>query len=203
MFAIVVAVGLVRGNHGATGPAGAVAFLATVEGAKALLAVPPDALAGFATAAARDVAAAAWRAKELAKPSVPAGVTAGRIAGALNNRYSTITLPECLAFFGGRRLVPIVAGAAGVALALVFGLGFPALERGIDALSRWDVQSGDMGLFVYGALNRPLLVTWLLHILNNIASFILGDFHGATGDLKRLFAGDRQAGASIPAFSRS
>src|SRR5215212_8114311 len=42
LFAIGVAVGLARENNGAAGLAGAVAFLVTVEGAKSLLAVPPD-----------------------------------------------------------------------------------------------------------------------------------------------------------------
>ncbi len=46
-----------------------------------------------------------------------------------------------------------------------------------------------MGLFVYGTLNRVLIITGLHHILNNIAWFILGDFHGATGDLEALFRG--------------
>ena len=46
----------------------------------------------------------------------------------LYNRFSDIKLPEYLAFFGGRRFVPIVAGAAGLVGAVLFGLGFPALE---------------------------------------------------------------------------
>ncbi len=44
-------------------------------------------------------------------------------------------------------------------------------------------------------LNRVLIVTGLHHILNNVAWFLLGDFHGVTGDLKRFFAGDPTAGA--------
>ena len=57
-----------------------------------------------------------------------------------------------------------------------------------------------LGLFVYGVLNRLLIVTGLHHILNNIAWFILGDFHGATGDLNRFFAGDPTAGAFMTGF---
>jgi PTS system N-acetylglucosamine-specific IIC component len=51
------------------------------------------------------------------------------------------------------------------------------------------VGAGGIGLFVYGMLNRLLIVTGLPHILNNIAWFITGDFHGKTGDLNRFFAG--------------
>ena len=49
-------------------------------------------------------------------------------------------------------------------------------------------------------LNRLLIVTGLHHILNNIAWFILGDYHGTTGDLKRFFAGDPTAGAFMSGF---
>ena len=200
IFAIGVAVGIARENHGAAGLAGAVAFLITTEGAKTLLAVPPDVTAAFADQASKDLAAAAWKARELAKLNVPAGILAGLTAGALYNRYANIKLPEYLAFFGGRRFVPIVAGLAGLVGALLFGLGFPWLERAIDALSRGIVVAGPIGLFVYGVLNRLLIVTGLHHILNNIAWFILGDYHGATGDLNRFFAGDPNAGAFMSGF---
>jgi len=57
-----------------------------------------------------------------------------------------------------------------------------------------------VGLFFYGVLNRLLIVTGLHHILNNVAWFILGDYHGATGDLNRFFAGDPSAGAFMSGF---
>src|SRR4029078_560326 len=40
----------------------------------------------------------------------------------------------------------------------------------------------------------------LHHIINNIAWLIIGDYHGATGDLKRFFAGDPSAGAFMAGF---
>jgi PTS system N-acetylglucosamine-specific IIC component len=118
----------------------------------------------------------------------------------LYNRFSEIRLPDYLAFFGGRRFVPIAAGALGLVGAVLFGLGDPYIEAGIDQLSRWVVASGNLGLFAYGFLNRLLIVTGLHHIINNIAWFILGDFHGTTGDLKRFFAGDPSAGAFMAGF---
>lgn len=199
LFAIGVAVGLARENHGAAGLAGAVAFVVTVEGAKSLLAVPPEITAGVAQPIA-DTVAAAWKTKELAKLSVPAGILSGLTAGWLYNRYHTVQPPEYLAFFGGRRFVPIVAGFAGLIGAVLFGLGFPALEAAIDTLSRWVVGAGGVGLFLYGLLNRLLIVTGLHHILNNIAWFILGDYGAATGDLNRFFAGDPAAGGFMAGF---
>ena len=200
LFAIGVGVGLAREANGAAGLAGAVCYLVTVEGAKALLSVPASVAAPFTDTAARDLAIAAWRSAELAKLSVPAGILSGLVSGWLYNRYSTIRVPEYLAFFGGRRFVPIAAGGAGILGALVFGLGFPALEAAIDALTRSVTAAGPFGVFLYGLLNRLLIVTGLHHILNNVVWFILGDFHGATGDLKRFFAGDPGAGAFMSGF---
>ncbi|WP_380874365.1 PTS N-acetylglucosamine transporter subunit IIABC [Sphingomonas sp. DBB INV C78] len=200
LFAAGLAVGLARENHGAAGLAGVVAYLVTIEGAKSLLTVPPETTAIFAEQAARDLAAAAWKAKELGALSVPAGILSGLAAGWLYNRYSNIKLPDYLAFFGGRRFVPIAAGCAGLVGALLFGLGFPWIEAGMARLSEWVVGAGSVGLFLYGALNRLLIITGLHHIINNLAWFIIGDFNGATGDLKRFFAGDPSAGSFMSGF---
>ncbi|MCR5879379.1 N-acetylglucosamine-specific PTS transporter subunit IIBC [Phenylobacterium sp. J367] len=199
IFAVGVAVGLARENHGAAGLAGVVCFLVATEGAKAILQVPPDALAGVAPGA-EALASAAWKAKEIGKLSIPAGILSGLIAGGLYNRYSEIRLPEYLAFFGGRRFVPIVCGLAGVGLALAFGLAWPVLERGMDALSAGVLGLGPLGLFLYGVLNRLLIVTGLHHILNNLAWFLIGEHGGVTGDLNRFAAGDPTAGAFMTGF---
>jgi N-acetylglucosamine PTS system EIICBA or EIICB component len=122
------------------------------------------------------------------------------ISGVLYNRFYETKLPDYLAFFGGRRFVPIVCGLAGVALALAFGFSWPVLERGMDSLSAGVLGLGPVGLFLYGALNRLLIVTGLHHILNNLAWFLLGDFNGVTGDLNRFAAGDRSAGAFMSGF---
>ena len=194
LFAAGVAVGLARENHGAAALAGVVAYVVATEGAKVLLVLPPDVLT------TTDVEQAAWRAKEISKLSVPAGILSGIVAGLLYNRFWDIKLPDYLAFFGGRRFVPIVAGFAGVIGAVLFGYGFPWFESGVDSLSQWVVRAGPFGLFLYGVLNRLLLITGLHHILNNIAWFLLGDFQGATGDLKRFFAGDPTAGGFMAGF---
>ena len=194
LFAAGVAVGLARENHGAAALAGVVAYVVATEGAKVLLHLPPDVVS------TSEIEQAAWRAKEISKLSVPAGILSGIVAGLLYNRFSNIRLPDYLAFFAGRRFVPIVAGFAGILGAVLFGYGFPWFESGVDTLSRWVVSAGPIGLFLYGVLNRLLLITGLHHILNNIAWFLLGDFNGATGDLKRFFAGDPTAGGFMSGF---
>jgi PTS system N-acetylglucosamine-specific IIC component len=194
LFAAGVAVGLAKENHGAASLAGVVTYLVATEGAKVLLHLPPDQVALTA------LEQAAWRAKEISKLSVPVGISSGIVAGMLYNRFHAIKLPDYLSFFGGRRFVPIVSGLAGLVFAAAFGLGFPWIEAGIDSLSHWVLGAGSLGLFLYGLLNRLLLITGLHHILNNIAWFLLGDFHGATGDIKRFFAGDPTAGAFMAGF---
>jgi N-acetylglucosamine PTS system EIICBA or EIICB component len=179
LFAVGVGVGLARENHGAAGLAALVGFLVTTRAVETLLAAPPGALA---------------------KLSIPVGLLSGIIAGVGYNRFGNITLPSYLSFFGGRRFVPIVSGLAGLALAAVVGYAWPFVERGMDATSHAILGAGSLGLFAYGVLNRILIVTGLHHILNNFAWFIVGDYHGATGDLKRFFAGDPTAGAFMSGF---
>jgi PTS system N-acetylglucosamine-specific IIC component len=70
----------------------------------------------------------------------------------------------------------------------------------MDAMSRSVLGAGELGLFAYGVLNRALIVTGLHHIINNLAWFLLGDYNGVTGDLKRFFAGDPTAGAFMSGF---
>jgi PTS system N-acetylglucosamine-specific IIC component len=199
LFAVGVAVGLARENHGAAGLAAVVGYLVATHAAKVLIQVPPDATVDLAGRAV-DLAAAAFRDKELAKLSEPLGLLSGLIAGWAYNRWSDMRLPSYLAFFGGRRFVPIVCGFVGLALGLLFGVAWPGVEHGMDVTSQAVLGSESLGLFTYGVLNSVLIVTGLHHIINNIAWFLLGDYNGVTGDLKRFFAGDPSAGAFMSGF---
>jgi PTS system N-acetylglucosamine-specific IIC component len=116
---------------------------------------------------------------------VPIGIIAGISAGYLYNRYSNIKLPSYLAFFAARRFVPI-ARRGGGARARVRLRPRLACGRGgaMDGLlARGHRPRARFGLFVYGVLNRLLIVTGLHHILNNVAWFIVGDFNARPGDL--------------------
>jgi PTS system N-acetylglucosamine-specific IIC component len=207
LFAAGIGVGLARDNNGAAGLAAIVGYLVTTKGAATLLDVPPGAVEDLLGQAlpslseqARQVAQAAYVEQQLGKLSVPAGILSGIVAGWLYNRYSNIRLPAYLAFFGGRRFVPIASGVCGLVGAAAFGFGWPLLVSGMDIMSRTILGAGELGLFLYGVLNRVLIVTGLHHILNNVAWFLLGDFKGVTGDLSRFFAGDRSAGAFMSGF---
>ena len=199
LFAIGVAVGFARDGNGAAALAGVVCYLITTTGAQTFLIAPPDVNAGLPEAAAA-LAAKSWSISQIDKLEVPIGILSGLIGGNFYNRFATIALPEYLAFFGGRRFVPIASGVAGLLLAAVLGYGYAHISGAIDTASRAVVDSGEIGLVVYCTLNRLLIVTGLHHIINNAAWFVVGDFGGATGDLRRFFAGDPDAGAFMSGF---
>jgi PTS system N-acetylglucosamine-specific IIC component len=199
LFAVGVAVGFAKEGNGAAGLAGLVGYFVTVQGALSLAHVPPETIAHLA-GDAKTLAINGFNATLTKRISIPAGLLSGMIAGYMYNRFKDIKLPEYLAFFGGRRFVPIITGLACLVLALLFGVGWPYLMAGFDSGSRSIVASGEIGLFVYGVLNRLLLVTGLHHIINNIVWILLGNFHGVTGDLNRFFAGDPSAGAFMAGF---
>jgi len=198
LFAVGVAVGLARENHGAAGLAAVVAYLVTTQGAQVFI-TPPVALTAL-SAQARNLAIEAFKQNELKTLTVPAGILCGLLSGVLYNRFHRINLPPYLAFFGGRRFVPILSGVAALALAAAFGLEWQRLEVGMDTLSRAVLAAGPWGLFGYGVLNRILIVTGLHHVINSIAWFVLGNYHGHTGDLNRFFAGDPTAGQFMAGF---
>lgn len=174
IFAIGIAVGFAKDNNGTAGLAGVIGYLVMISTLKVL---DPSINMGML-----------------------AGIVSGLMAGALYNRFKDIKLPEYLAFFGGRRFVPIVTGFAAVALGVVFGYIWPPIQHGINSFGTLMMESGSFGAFVFGVFNRLLIVTGLHHILNNMAWFVFGNFTdpttGAlvTGDLSRYFAGDPKGG---------
>ena len=200
MFAIGVAVGFARDGNGAAGLAGVVCFLVASNGAQALMAVPPDAVAGFTGKAGRSGrgglqgaarstgSACRWASCPASSPA--ASTTASARSSCRNTWPSSAAAGSCRSS----------AGWPGWAWPPSFGFGWRCISGGIDGLSHAIVAAGPLGLFIYGVLNRLLIVTGLHHILNNVAWFIIGDYHGATGDLNRFFAGDPTAGAFMAGF---
>jgi len=128
------------------------------------------------------------------------GILIGLVAAVLYTRYKGIRLPDYLAFFGGRRFVPIVTAFAALGIGLVAYFVWPPIGRTIDGFGDWIVGAGALGVFIYGIANRALLPVGLHHILNTLVWFEFGTFKppggGAAvhGDLTRFFAGDPEAG---------
>jgi N-acetylglucosamine PTS system EIICBA or EIICB component len=134
-----------------------------------------------------------------ANMGVLGGVIMGLLAAVLYDRYKEIRLPDYLAFFGGRRFVPIVTAFAGLAIGLIAFYIWPPIGRAIDSFGDWIVGAGAFGVFVYGIANRALLPFGLHHIINTLVWFQFGTFtpeggEAVHGDLTRFFAGDPTAG---------
>jgi PTS system N-acetylglucosamine-specific IIC component len=179
IFAIGVAVGFADDNHGAAALAGFVGHAIFISALKVLL---PDVNMG-----------------------VLSGILMGAVAGAFYNKYKAIQLPSYLAFFGGRRFVPIITGLTAIILAWLFGFFWGPVDKIITAGGNWIIGSGNIGLFSYGLLNRLLIPLGLHHILNSLIWFQFGDFTNAAGDvvhgdLWRFFAGDPTAGSFMAGF---
>jgi PTS system N-acetylglucosamine-specific IIC component len=179
LFAIGVAVGFAKDNNGVAALAGAIGYLVEI-------------------AVMKDI-------NDKLNMGVLAGIVAGLVAGTLYNRYKDIKLPDYLAFFGGKRFVPIVTGVTCLAIGIALGYVWQPVQAAIDLAGHWLTTAGALGAFVFGVLNRLLLVTGLHHILNSLAWFVFGTFTppgGApvTGDLHRFFAGDPTAGTFMTGF---
>ena len=174
LFAIGIAIGLAKDNHGAAALAGAVSFFTLNAGAQAINA---------------DI-----------NMGVLSGIIAGLLASTLYNKYYDIELPSWLGFFGGKRFVSIITGLVSIVLALVLGYIWPPIQAGLDTFGNVMVTQGAFGAFTFGTLNRLLIPTGLHHILNSIFWFLFGEFGGVTGDLGRFFAGDPNAGVFMTGF---
>lgn len=57
----------------------------------------------------------------------------------------------------------IAAFAAAFGLAVCFV--WPPLQQGVHAITRWIAASGELGIFLYGFLERLLIPTGLHHLL--------------------------------------
>jgi len=135
---------------------------------------------------------------------VLSGIISGITAALLYRRFYDIRLPDYLAFFGGKRFVPIITSFACLLLGLIFGWIWAPIQGVVDALGHGIVSLGAGGAGIYGFLNRILIPLGLHHVLNSYFWFQLGDFHGAkgivNGDLNRYFAGDPTAGNYMAGF---
>ena len=203
LFAIGVAIGFARENDGAAGLA---AFVGYIVMQAVMHTFQPEMNTG-----------------------VFGGIIIGVVAGNLYNRYSSIKLPEYLAFFGGKRFVPIVTGFAALIIGGIFTIIWPGIQSVLDAFGNWMIGAGSLGVFLYGVLNRLLLAFGLHHILNNLVWFQFGSYYPMDqmiqidllnvsghlvafhfggidssqivhGDMTRFMAGDPSAGITMAGF---
>ena len=134
------------------------------------------------------------------------GILAGGLAAAMFNRFYRIELPPYLAFFAGKRFVPIVTALGAIALGVLLSVVWPPIQDGINVFSHW-AAVGDprLAATIYGFVERLLVPFGLHHIWNAPFFYEIGRFTDAsgkvvTGDIPRYFAGDPTAGILAGAF---
>ncbi|MEV8636312.1 PTS transporter subunit EIIC [Streptosporangium sp. NPDC051023] len=96
------------------------------------------------------------------------GVVMGLVSALLWQRFYRTKLPTWLAFFSGRRLVPIITAFAGMVIGVCFGFVWPLIGNLVGLFGNWLGAHSIVGAGIYGMLNRALLPLGLHHIVNNV-----------------------------------
>jgi N-acetylglucosamine PTS system EIICBA or EIICB component len=188
LFAVGVAIGWARRSDGSTALAAVVGYLVFTAVGEAMspMVLPPG--------------------SDPIDYGVFGGILIGLTAAMLWQRFYRIKLPPYLAFFGGRRFVPMVTAAAALVLAVLTAFAYQGFNAGLTNLGQWVTDNSVLGGFVYGTANRLLIPLGLHHILNNPPWFQLGSYQPpgggpvVHGDIARFIAGDPSAGAFMTGF---
>lgn len=173
IFAVAVAFGLAKDSHGAAALAGLISMLtmmllldkdfifrvaygdtmANLEKANALT----DSHKFFYTAFG-----------SINFKNVFVGILAGIIGGYSYNKFFQVKLPEFLAFFSGRRLVPIMASIISLVSVVVLYFAWPVIYVGLITFGKGLQGMGPLGAGIYAFFNRLLIPTGLHHALNQV-----------------------------------
>lgn len=160
LFAVGVALGMSKERDGSAALSGLVAFLVatTVAG--------PDNVANL-----RGIAVEAVNPAFNAIDNVFIGIISGIVASICYNRFHNVRLPDWLAFFSGRRAVPIMTALYMLIITIVLIFVWPVAYSGLVAFGTAISKLGAVGAGLYGFFNRLLIPTGLHHALNSVFWF--------------------------------
>lgn len=174
LFAVGVAVGFARKSDGSTALAAVVGYL-----------VFTNVLTAFGEMAPVDAACeGATCTLERTPPNVGVlgGIVIGITAALLYQRFYRIKLVPWLAFFGGRRFVPIITAVAALAWGVLFGLVWPPIGEALGSFAEWLYDNGPLGAGLFGVANRALIPLGMHHFLNSFLWFQAGECTNAAGE---------------------
>ncbi|ETT84103.1 N-acetylglucosamine-specific PTS transporter subunit IIBC [Viridibacillus sp. FSL R5-0477] len=115
------------------------------------------------------------------------GIISGIIASIMYNRFSHVQLPDFLAFFSGKRLVPIMTAASMLVVSAALFFIWPVVYSALVSFGEAISELGATGAGLYGFFNRLLIPTGLHHALNSVFWFDvagindIGNFLKGTG----------------------
>lgn len=107
------------------------------------------------------------------------GIISGFVGGIVYNKYYNFRkLPDCLAFFNGKRFVPLMVIIYSVVISVILSFFWTYVQTGINNFGIWIANSSStypvLAPFIYGTLERLLLPFGLHHMLTipmNYTSF--------------------------------
>lgn len=99
------------------------------------------------------------------------GILVGIISAELYNKFSSVELHKALAFFSGRRLVPIVVSVVMIFVAFILMAVWPIIFTGLQTFGETISGLGDVGAGIYAFFNRLLIPVGLHHALNSVFWF--------------------------------
>jgi len=181
LFAIGVAYGLSKDKDGAAALAGLVGYLVLTTLLK------PSVVAQIQSIPLDKVPAAFGKIENQF-----VGILCGVIAAELYNRFSGIELNKALAFFSGRRMVPIITSVVMIFVAFAMMLIWPIIFGGLVNFGESIVSQGSIGAGIYGFFNRLLIPIGLHHALNSVFWFDvagINDIPNFLGGAKTLAEG--------------
>ncbi|MFI0404976.1 PTS transporter subunit EIIC [Actinomadura sp. 3N508] len=205
LFAVGVAIGFAKKSDGSTALAAVVGYLVFDRVSKIMFSHSEE-LKGNVTiekvVAGQPTPVIDWGATN--PTQVLGGILMGLTAALLYQRYYRIKLPTWLAFFGGRRFVPIITAFAGLILGILIGFLWPVLGSWLTEFGEWITGAGAAGAGIYGMINRLLIPFGLHHIPNSLVWFVFGEYQGpdgaVNGEINRYLAGDPDAGGFLAGF---
>ena len=160
LFAIGVAYGMSKDKDGAAALAGLVGYLVLTTLLK------PNVVAQIQSIPVDQVPVAF---KKIENQFV--GILCGVIAAELYNRFSGVELNKALAFFSGRRLVPIVTSVVMIFVSFAMMLIWPYVYGGLVSFGESIASMGSVGAGIYAFFNRLLIPVGLHHALNSVFWF--------------------------------
>ncbi|MHC5227702.1 PTS transporter subunit EIIC [Enterococcus sp. LJL99] len=99
------------------------------------------------------------------------GVLVGMLVAIIHNRFYKTGLPMAISYFGGKRLVPIMTTIIVPLLGIFMYFVWPFLGKGIEGVGNIIADTGSLGVFLFGFIERLLVPTGLHHILNQLVRF--------------------------------
>jgi PTS system N-acetylglucosamine-specific IIC component len=160
LFAVGVAYGLSKDKDGAAALSGLVGFLVVTT------LLSPAAVAQIQGIAPADVPFAF---NKINNQFV--GILVGIFSAELYNKFSNVELHSALAFFSGRRLVPIVVSVVMIFVSFVLMFIWPVIFSGLQNFGETISEMGEIGAGIYGLFNRLLIPVGLHHALNSVFWF--------------------------------